>query len=64
MTKPATTRLRYVTSKNREGIQAFLDRLGVRVEIKGAPVWDGKLWTLWFVPSDDGQDVKSGTAPG
>lgn len=37
----------------------FLDNLGVRVQIYGQPVWDGKSWTLWFVPSDEGPDIKS-----
>ena len=59
MTFPKTTRLRYVIAKNHETIQMFLDKLGVRVQIYGAPVWDGKSWTLWFVPSDEGPDIKS-----
>lgn len=56
---PRTTRLRYVIAKNQQTLQGFLDRLGVRVQVYGAPVWDGKFWTLWFVPNDDGADIKS-----
>lgn len=58
--RPVTTRLRYVRAKKPEGIEAFLAALGFRVEIKGAPVWDGTYWTCWFIPPDDtGVDVKS-----
>lgn len=58
--KPITTRLRYVQAKSPADIQGFLDRLTIRVQIYGAPVWDGARWTLWFVPPDImGIDVKS-----
>jgi len=58
--KPNTTRLRYVIGKSHDDIQGFLDNLGVRVQIYGAPVWDGTSWTLWFVPADiDGIDINS-----
>lgn len=50
---PATTRLRFVSSKRPEALVFFLSKLRVRVQIYGAPVWDGKRWTLWFVPPDD-----------
>lgn len=61
MSKPATTRLRYVKAPAASQIVAFLDRLGKRVQIYGAPVWvdKDKAWFLWFVPSDDGADIKS-----
>ena len=51
--KPATTRLRFVSSKKAETIVEFLNRIGFRVQIYGAPVWDGKRWYLWVVPPDD-----------
>lgn len=57
--RPITTRLRYVSAKNADDLVQFLDRLGVRVQIYGAPVWDGKRWYLWFVPSDVGADIRS-----
>lgn len=56
---PSTTRLRYVKSKNPDLIVAFCDKLGVRIQIYGAPAWTGKAWYLWFVPSDRGDDIKS-----
>lgn len=59
MSRPITTRLRFVKAKKPETIQAFLDRLGVRVQIYGQPVWDGKKWFLWFVPADDSPDILS-----
>ncbi len=60
MSRPITTRLRFVNAKTQEDLTGFLDRLGFRVQIYGAPVWDGKTWTLWFVPPDDiAKDVKS-----
>lgn len=51
--KPITTRLRFIQAKTPSELTAFLDRLGYRVQIYGAPVWDGKRWTLWVVPPDD-----------
>ena len=60
MALPATTRLRFVSAKKPETIVEFLHRLGIRVQIYGAPVWDGKRWTLWFIPPDNIMiDVKS-----
>ena len=50
---PSTTRLRFITAKEPEMIVAFLARLKFRVQIYGAPVWDGAKWTLWVVPPDD-----------
>lgn len=55
----AVTRLRFVSAKTAEELPAFLTALGRRVQIYGAPVWDGKRWYLWFVPSDRGADIKS-----
>lgn len=61
MPRPHHTRLRYVQSKKPEKLVQFLASIPFRVQIYGAPVWDGKLWTLWFVPQDDiSKDVKSG----
>jgi len=60
MAIPQVTRLRFVQAKEPEVIQFFLSRLPCRVQIYGAPVWDGERWTLWFIPPDnDGIDVKS-----
>lgn len=56
---PSTTRLRWVSAKKPEVIQAFCDSLGKRIEIKQI-VWAGSEWFLWFVPDDKGADIKSG----
>jgi len=50
---PGTTRLRFVAAKKPETLVLFLSRLKFRVQIYGAPVWDGTRWTLWVVPPDD-----------
>lgn len=60
MGMPTTTRLRFIQAKTPEELTAFLGKLPMRVQIYGAPVWDGKRWTLWVVPPDDvGRDLKS-----
>lgn len=51
--RPGHTRLRYVASKSPDQIILFLSMLKFRVQIYGAPIWDGKRWTLWVVPPDD-----------
>jgi hypothetical protein len=57
---PITTRLRYVSAKGPKQIVEFFNRLGLRVQIYGNPVWDGKRWVCWFVPPDRNDiDVKS-----
>ena len=56
---PSTTRLRWVSAKKPETLQAFCDSLGKRVEIKEI-IWTGSVWVLWFVPDDKGSDVQSG----
>ena len=59
MERSQTTRLRYISAKNPETIQAFLDGLGIRVQIYGQPIPHKGKWYLWFVPSDDGADIQS-----
>ncbi len=56
---PRTTRLRWVSAKKPETIQAFCDALDKRIEIKSI-VQSGGLWFLWFVPDDKRADIKSG----
>lgn len=56
---PSTTRLRWVSAKRPETIQAFCDSIGKRIEIK-AIVLSGGLWFLWFIPDDKKGDIKSG----
>lgn len=56
---PKHTRLRYVRSRDPELIQQFLEAVGVRVQIYGAPVWTGESWFLWFIPDDRGADINS-----
>lgn len=57
MNEPKETRLRFVSAKRPMDIVEWLHRLGVRVQIYGQPVYDGKRWYLWFVPSDSGRDI-------
>lgn len=61
MARPETTRLRFVKAKAALQVVAFCDRLGRRIQIYGAPVYHPgeKAWYLWFVPSDEGADIKS-----
>lgn len=56
---PKTTRLRYATAKRPADLVQWTDSLGVRIQIYGAPVFDGKKWTIWFVPDDRGADIAS-----
>lgn len=56
---PQTTRLRWVSAKKPEVIQAFCDKLGKRIEIKQI-VFANDLWFLWFVPDDKKSDIRSG----
>ena len=44
-----TTRLRYLAADTPDEIVAALDQLQFKVEIKGAPIKDGKGWILYFV---------------
>lgn len=57
MQKPVTTRLRFAFTKDPLRIPQWLNTLGVRIQIYGSPIWDGKKWYLWFVPNDEGQDI-------
>lgn len=57
--KPIVTRLRYFASKSPDKLSLALSYLGARIQIYGAPVWDGKKWYLWFVPGDNSRDIKS-----
>ena len=59
MGKPETTRLRFVRSKDAESITRFCDVLGVRIQIYDLEFAKNK-WYLWFVPNDEGNDIKSG----
>jgi hypothetical protein len=56
---PSNTRLRRFEAKSSQEIEDLVNALGVRIQIYGAPVFDGKRWTLWFVPNDKGADIKS-----
>jgi hypothetical protein len=47
-----TTRLRYVAANSPDVLTLLLDRLPCKVEIKGAPVFDGNRWLVWFVIPD------------
>lgn len=43
------TRLRYARSKDPDALVKWVNGLGFKIEIKGAPVKDGKFWYLWFI---------------
>jgi hypothetical protein len=60
MALPKVTRLRHISARKLEDIENALESLGLRVQIYGQPVWDGKRWTLFFVPPDEDRiDIKS-----
>ena len=50
---PIQTRLRYISSKKVEKLIQYVNGLPYRIEIKGGPIYDGKLWSLFFVLPDD-----------
>lgn len=56
--RPDTTRLRYVRSKDADLISLWTNKIGVRIQIY-AVTWNGKQHYVWFVPSDDGEDIRS-----
>lgn len=56
---PKFTRLRFAKSSDPAIFQEWLESLGVRVQIYGAPQFDGASWFLWFVPDDRTEDVNS-----
>lgn len=59
MGMPASTRLRYVASKDMDKITLWVSNLRVRIMIYSI-AWDGKQWVCWFVPPDDSSvDVNS-----
>ena len=49
MSEIISTRLRYAKAKDPEALVKWVNGLGFRIEIKGAPVKDGKFWFLWFI---------------
>jgi hypothetical protein len=48
-----STRLRFIQADTPEDISQTVSALAFKVEIKGAPVLDGKRWVLWFVIPDE-----------
>ena len=54
-----STRLRYLTSKDKDILSEAVESLPFKVEIKGAPILENKKWVIWFVlPEDDIPQVK------
>ena len=47
-----STRLRAVTSKELDALLAWVNTLGFKIEIKGAPMKVDKQWKLFFVLPD------------
>jgi hypothetical protein len=56
---PKTTRLRWVSAKDKNLIVKYCDTLGRRIEIYEI-VYAGNEWVMWFVPDDKGADLPSG----
>lgn len=57
-----TTRLRYVYSKDVEKLVQFCSELSFKIEIKGAPVFQGGKWFLFFIlPENEAIEFKSGS---
>jgi hypothetical protein len=48
-----STRLRYIAAPEIAMLLTAVESLTFRVEVKGNPVRDGKLWFLFFVLPDD-----------
>ena len=46
-----STRLRYVSSPSPEGLEAFINSLPFKVEVKSI-AFNGKNWFCWFVLPD------------
>ena len=60
MSLPRHTRLRWVSSSNKDKLVRYLEALPYRVEIKEIH-WNGKEYVMWFVPDDKVQILfKSG----
>lgn len=57
--RPSTTRLRFISASDPNLVVAFLEALGVRIQIYGAPIFAKGKWYLWFVPGDQGADIPS-----
>ena len=55
------TRLRFMTAPNAETLQAIVDKLPFKIEIKSVNKESDNRWTLWFVLPEIGTvDFKSG----
>lgn len=56
----SNTRIRYIASKDINKVINAVNSLGFKIEIKGAPVYDGKLWRLFFIlPESELIDLKN-----
>lgn len=51
MSLPRHTRLRWVSSPNKEKLVKYLEALPYRVQIYQI-AWSDKEWVMWFVPDD------------
>ena len=61
--KGLTTRLRWVSAKEPDTIQAFLRSLERRVQVHDIVFAKGR-WYLWFIPGDQDPDIKGGDLDG
>ena len=61
MSNNASTKLRFVSSKDERLILAWVNRLPYKIEIKGAPIFARSRWYLYFViPDLAGKEILSG----
>lgn len=49
----SSTRLRFISAKAAADLSVAVSSLPFKVEIKGAPVFDGTKWFLWFIIPDE-----------
>lgn len=43
------TRIRYIASRDIDKIMQAVNALPFKIEVKGAPTFDGKMWRLFFI---------------
>lgn len=44
-----STRIRWVASKDKDLLMAWVSNLPYKIEIKGNPVLEGKKWVLFYI---------------
>jgi hypothetical protein len=44
-----STRLRYISARKLNDLISYVNNLPFKIEIKGNPVLEGRLWVLFFI---------------